>query len=349
MDEVDIGKLLEAYPIKTYATTGDLPTTNVSAGSLARVSADNGLYLYSGSSWSAITAGSHNHSAAEITSGTLAVARGGFGANFSTDSQGGFPYLSATGIFSVLAAGAVGQFLKTGGAGANPSWADPTTLTEHDIGSSTHSDITLTSVAEGDILYYDGAQWVNLAPGTRDQFLATQGASQNPVWQAATVGFVYDRVTANTQVNSSVTETTIYSKAIAAGDLSTNKRLRLQLQCSMQIKAGEDITLRLKYGATTLATAFIENNGVGDVTTMGAIVTALLSADGSATAQVGNIAFPAVAGFGATINEDLVATSGMGTATENSAGALNLIITAQHSANNAAQEINMQHALLELL
>ena len=55
-------------------------------------------------------------------------------------------------------------------------------------GSSTFSglsDVTLTSAAQGDILYYNGTKWVNLGPGTNGHFLQTQGAGANPQWAAA--------------------------------------------------------------------------------------------------------------------------------------------------------------------
>jgi hypothetical protein len=67
---------------------------------------------------------SHTHSAADITSGTLAVARGGTGQDFSAASQGSIIYFSATGTMATLPPGTAGQFLKTQGAGANPVWAN---------------------------------------------------------------------------------------------------------------------------------------------------------------------------------------------------------------------------------
>jgi hypothetical protein len=121
VDEVDIAAQLEKIGVKVYASTGVLPTSNISAGSLAYVTG-SGLYQYSGSAWSAV--GSvHNHSAADITSGTLAVARGGNGADFSAAAQGVILYFSALGVLSALTPGTSGQFLKTLGAAANPAWA----------------------------------------------------------------------------------------------------------------------------------------------------------------------------------------------------------------------------------
>ncbi|MBK9723349.1 MAG: hypothetical protein IPO78_17435 [Saprospiraceae bacterium] len=46
------------------------------------------------------------------------------------------------------------------------------------------TDIALGSDAQGDVMYYDGTNWVRLAAGTNGYFLKTQGAGANPVWAA---------------------------------------------------------------------------------------------------------------------------------------------------------------------
>jgi len=46
---------------------------------------------------------------------------------------------------------------------------------------------SIGSVAQGDILYYNGTNWVYLTPGTSGQFLETLGTGANPIW-AATPG-----------------------------------------------------------------------------------------------------------------------------------------------------------------
>ena len=45
--------------------------------------------------------------------------------------------------------------------------------------------IALGSDAQGDIMYYDGTNWVRLGFGTSGHFLKTQGTGANPVWAAA--------------------------------------------------------------------------------------------------------------------------------------------------------------------
>ena len=64
------------------------------------------------------------------------------------------------------------------------------------------TDISNITPAQGDILYYDGANIVNLGPGTSGQFLKTQGAAADPVWAAAPLSSSFESaettITANT-------------------------------------------------------------------------------------------------------------------------------------------------------
>jgi len=46
------------------------------------------------------------------------------------------------------------------------------------------TDIAVGSDAQGDILYYDGTNWVRLGAGTTGKFLKTQGAAANPIWNS---------------------------------------------------------------------------------------------------------------------------------------------------------------------
>lgn len=48
------------------------------------------------------------------------------------------------------------------------------------------------SPAQGDIIYYNGTNWVRLAAGTLNDFLQTKGAAANPVWAAPPGGWEYD-------------------------------------------------------------------------------------------------------------------------------------------------------------
>lgn len=81
-------------------------------------------------------------------------------------AQGDVLYYNGT-AWVRLGAGTSGQYLKTNGASANPSWAN---------GSAS----TLTT--QGDILYRDASGLQRLGAGTSGQFLKTNGAGANPSW-----------------------------------------------------------------------------------------------------------------------------------------------------------------------
>lgn len=63
----------------------------------------------------------------------------------------------------------------------------PTNTTYWNIMAQAGTDITsLAGLAQGDILYYDGSNWVRLGAGTNGQFLQTQGTGANPQWATNT-------------------------------------------------------------------------------------------------------------------------------------------------------------------
>lgn len=50
------------------------------------------------------------------------------------------------------------------------------------LNDSALTDLGAATLAQGDVLYYNGSNLVNLGAGTSGQFLKTQGAAANPVW-----------------------------------------------------------------------------------------------------------------------------------------------------------------------
>lgn len=83
---------------------------------------------------------------------------------------------------TALANSASGEFIrKSGGSLVNATLSETMAL-------AGLSDVTISSVAQGAILYYNGTAWVNLAAGTTGFILQTQGAGANPSWVNPTVG-----------------------------------------------------------------------------------------------------------------------------------------------------------------
>ncbi len=99
----------------------------------------------------------------------------------TSEAQGDILYYNGSAWVN-LVAGTSGKVLVTQGAGANPIWG----ASVGTIGDL--SDVTMTSEAIGDIIYYNGTAWVNLAAGTAGQFLQTQGNASDPIWGDASGG-----------------------------------------------------------------------------------------------------------------------------------------------------------------
>ena len=82
--------------------------------------------------------------------------------------------ITSTGTIGLAVIGSHELIANLTGSTASPTAATLTALIDAAIGST-----------QGDILYRDAAGWVALAPGTSGQFLKTQGAAANPIWDAA--------------------------------------------------------------------------------------------------------------------------------------------------------------------
>jgi len=52
------------------------------------------------------------------------------------------------------------------------------------------NDITITSPTRGDVLYYNGTNWVNLGAGTDGQVLTTHGPGADPTWETPSGGSI---------------------------------------------------------------------------------------------------------------------------------------------------------------
>lgn len=104
--------------------------------------------------------------AANIASGTLAVARGGTG--FSSYTTGSILHADTGSTIGQLLDVAVGSYLRSGGVGANPVW----------------STLTLPNAATiGDILYASGANAIGrLADVATGNALISGGVATAPAW-----------------------------------------------------------------------------------------------------------------------------------------------------------------------
>ena len=123
------------------------------------------------------------------------------------------------------------------------------------------SDVVITAVAQGHILYRNATGWVNLGPGTSGEFLKTQGAGANPVWDSIPGGG--DMLSTNnlSDVANAATSRTNLGVDPAGTDNSTD--VTLTGAGSYLSIAGQQITQR----------ALVET----DITDLGSYITDVIS------------------------------------------------------------------------
>ena len=87
----------------------------------------------------------------------------------------------------------------------------------------TGDKIALGSDAQGDVMYYNGTDWVRLGFGTSGHFLKTQGTGANPVWAAATSTFIGVRVenSSHQSINNNSSIPIVFDASVTQFDTDT--------------------------------------------------------------------------------------------------------------------------------
>lgn len=222
--------------------------------------------------------------------------------------------------------------------------------------------------AKGDLIVATAADVVaRLAVGANDLPLIGDSAQASGLKWGYPVALprVYDRATTTVDVQTSIAETSIYSKSIAANDMGMNRMLRLTLLGDYLHNnvAGDTLTFRVKFGGTT----FYANPG-----TLGAVLGAarhpwqltLCVANLGATnsqmieGQLGPVEDPnqnaPTTGIGQALSsagaQQRVAGLGISTlAAIDTTVAQTLDITVQWSASSANNSWRTRYAVLELV
>ena len=167
-----------------------------------------------------------------------------------------------------------------------------------------------------------------------------------------------NKVATNTTIaGNTTTETTLYTYSVSGGTLSTSNTLRLTLRGKFTNQdSGSTMTLRIKYGATTLASLAIFDGATGPLNWKLDIE---LSGDAATNAQIVH----AVGVLDATTPPpEETATGWSGTSSSNvaikrgtsvidSTAAQNVVVTGQWNNINAGATANiiMEYAMLEKL
>lgn len=149
------------------------------------------------------------------------------------------------------------------------------------------------------------------------------------------IGFLSKKLTADanaTTLSNTTTETNVFSVSVPANTLRTTNVLRATIPISAYQVASTNstLTIRLKYGATTVASIVLDPSGV-DASTMNGKIEAWLFADGATGAQEGTLQvgiFEQKLDILAT-GEKYVSATARGTASEDSTAAKNFIVSLQ--------------------
>lgn len=167
---------------------------------------------------------------------------------------------------------------------------------------------------------------------------------------------VHDRDVTTTAVANTTTETTVYSKSIVGGVLSTNKAVRLSIIGDYLNNSGSDsnFRVRVKYGATT-----VFDSGDAAMTasanTRGFKLDFMLSALNATNAQVGSCtvvianASSATAGHASGSDVFITLSETHAGVAEDSTAAKTLLVTLQHGTAAATITANAYIAFLEYL
>ena len=104
--------------------------------------------------------------------GTVPINQGGSGATTAQDAINALTQVS----------GATNEYVLTKDTSTgNATWKVASTVASFDD----LTDVSVGSQAQGDVLYFNGTNWVSLPAGTSGYFLKTQGTGANPIWASA--------------------------------------------------------------------------------------------------------------------------------------------------------------------
>jgi hypothetical protein len=166
-----------------------------------------------------------------------------------------------------------------------------------------------------------------------------------------------DAVTATTEVVSSLAETTVYTKSIPGGTLGVDRALRLTIIGDYLNNSGatQDLRVRVKYGATTIADANF-NTIAGSASRKTFRMVYDLHAKGATNSQVGAGIFALdFVTAGSTPTTGLGTFQGSGLASGHNAVAIdstadqNLVVTVTLSASSANLSFKMLSARVEVI
>ena len=154
-----------------------------------------------------------------------------------------------------------------------------------------------------------------------------------------------ETTTSTATISNSAVETTIYTSTLTGGTLGTSGNLRLRVAGTYlnDSTASRTVTIKLKYGTTTLIST--TSAAIANSATVGTFYLEFdMNAVGSASSQFATLSGVFENGAGTKVQ-----VSDNGVSTENSATNLALTVTITLSANTATQTFTKNYSLLSLL
>lgn len=245
---------------------------------------------------------------------------------------------------------------------------DGITVTETNDGSNETLDIDVDLAASNDLLKFTAGELDTNLTATKAQLdeagtffgstdLSAAEAEQLSDGSNADVLHVHEynkrltTATSDNTISNTTTETNILSFTVPANALGTADIVQMRVYISdLDIGSGDQITFRVKYGATTMGSAIIQSTtgtssnwkGYIDATVYGAGTTS--SQDGYLLVQVDDAQNDLVSTTSNTVN-----VASTLSATEDSTGALTMSLTAQWNDAIAGNSITVPNAYAMLI
>lgn len=193
---------------------------------------------------------------------------------------------------------------------------------------------------KGDIIVHNGTNSIRVGVGSNTQVLTADSAEASGTKWAAAGGssLVVDVVPAVT-VGNTAAETTLATISVPGGTLDIDRFVKFDLVLYYLNNSGTNKTfiLRLKYGATTLLSYTTSGIGTNGSRRLGRF-SGFLWANGATNLQLAALAGSIYSGGGGS---EALNDGRTGTAAEDSTGALNFVLTIQHSAADVNVTVDM--------
>jgi len=137
-------------------------------------------------------------------------------------------------------------------------------------------------------------------------------------------------------VSGTTSETTVYTYTVPGGTLSTNKMIRLTAMGKMQGSVSQTVTVRIKYGTTTIGSYDISATS----TTYGFLINASISARNATNSQQSVTEINMNITFGSAMREGMI-VGAVKDISEDSATDRDLAITFQPSSTTVTAYMNI--------